>query len=442
MKNLLILSLFILASCATNKKIQCSPWSVNCYKKARELTEQKKYSESLPILEQGCELSHQHSCSDAGFVAAHLNNMDKAKKYSAKSCELGDELGCYNLACYMCREGNLEQTLFNLEQSFRLGGSNWNERIKDPDFSCLNEKHFKVMKKWQIEASDNVSMTINHTFIPTLFSSIVIPKDFDIKVKNPLILFHNLGATIIHSFEPPTSLDKNHKILWLNKKNYKKVFLKKFQKNGFNTLISKYEIKKAGKTLTKLISIIETPRGNVVTQATYPENMKITFEATLLYVIANVIYNPNWDYPSENKDALKKELSRYDLEFSGIHNGIYYFKRSVYKSKQFDINSDQPYLRFTKIEINNSQKVTAQFIKDQFIANGHKVKSIRILKNAVKELNYFELKMLNPVTNKTVTLLYGLKKLKEENLYFAGFYYFSKKQDAIKLDELIDDVSR
>lgn len=442
MKNISLLALLVLViSCASNKiPKQCQQWNLACYSMAQQMGKQEsKMDLALSLFKKGCEANHPQSCADAGYLSDKMGDTKAAKDFSLRSCKFGDELGCYNYACYNCRENNVSETLTYLENSFRLGGSNWEERIKDPDLKCLKQKHFKTIEKWQSQDDNNISLSLDHTFFPMVSSAIIYPRGFNLVSTSPLIFTSPLGATIIHSFDPPMDLKKNHQLLHKSLKKKKKIIYKRFKKNGYDTIFSKYQFTEKKRDFIRISSVTKTPKGNMLSHATFPENMSITFDATISFVIANTIYNPMWEYPEELKSFAKDHLKKFNLSFVGIYNGGYFYA----PNGEYEIFKTYPFLKISQTQINKSRfDFAKKEVKKFFEATGNKVKKIEKLKT--KSINkgdyFFKIKIYDKLSKQTYTILYALKKSPKDSVYLGLFYYFKEKKDAIDIVELTNGI--
>jgi hypothetical protein len=440
----LILTLVLVAACSTNNKNsnECEKWSMRCYQKAQSKAKEKKLKEAYTLFKKGCKSLHSHSCADAGYIASKLNLPDDALKFSKKSCTFGDEIGCYNYACYECRNNKVKVTMDYLEKSFRLGGRSWSKRADDPDLKCLSSKIIKKIKGWDKHAVDNISQTLSHTFFPTMFSSIIIPQGYKLTSTSPLILIGPLGATLIHSFDPPYDLDKNLKMLKVKLKNKKTLIKKKYRKNGFEAIYSKVifdsEDKNSNKKYIQLASITKTPRGNMLTHATYPENMSHMFESTMGSVIATTIYNPEWKVPSKIKDFAKDHFSKFNLKYAGLYTGGYVYT----EAGSYELFKTYPFLKVTKTSV--AQR-TFDFSKEalkKLFSSTLEVISIKKLtdKNMHKDDHFYELDIKDSFTRKKYKFLYSLKKTKGKSAYFA-FSYFHTKTSDIDFVSLVNGIN-
>lgn len=443
MKKFSLLALtVIMISCASYKiPKQCKQWNLACYSMAQEMA--KKESElglALTLFKKGCESNHPQSCADAGYLSAKVEDMKAAKEYSLRSCKLGDELGCFNYACYNCRENNIEKALSYLENSFRLGGSNWEERIKDPDLKCLKQKHFKTIEKWQSEDDNNIGLSLNHTFFPMVSSAIIYPRGFNLISTSPLIFTSPLGASIIHSFDPPMDIIENHKLLHKNLKKKKKIVYERFKKNGYDTVFSKYQFTEKDKKFIRVSSLTKTPKGNMISHATFPENMKITFDATISFVLANSIYNPMWEFPEQLKNFAKDHLKKFNLSFVGVYNGGYFYA----PNGEYEIFKTYPFLKIAQTQINKSRfNFTNKDVVKFFETSGNKVKEIKRIENSeIKEGEYFfELKLYDRLSKQTYNILYGMKKSPKDSIYLRLFYYYKNAKNAIDIVKLTNGIN-
>lgn len=123
----------------------CNPLNKGdiCYHMGLQFIRLEEYQKSILPLTKSCNENNALACSDLGYSYAEIKQIYLAKDVALKSCRLGDGLGCFNYACYICeinpKDGPYALGFIISHFSLIEKGNHKDSIETDPDLECVRK---------------------------------------------------------------------------------------------------------------------------------------------------------------------------------------------------------------------------------------------------------------------------------------------------------------
>lgn len=325
---------------STEKKCEMgSPFA--CFELGQHKIEEGKLDEARSLITKACTKDLGWACSNLGGLEFRRKNYKSAFKFSLKACELGDAVGCYNMACYACDlNSDTKKTLQFLKRSYGLGFNEPEALEGDSQLQCVRGlPEFKELTDQMRKRKDAFRTGPTHFFLQHL-GAMFIPLDLKEKSFGQPVVMQDGPNLSVKYFSLSHPFKDAHKESSSFLQSLKKIDPSAIQtditvtsRNGHGFQTSKFEFRKSGLSYGVHMVITGSTTHSVVGVATYLNSLDPSLISAVTKSVDGVILNP--DRPlNQNTFAFKIDFASLGFNYDGINIGALSFKRPGQKNAE------------------------------------------------------------------------------------------------------------
>jgi|GEM_PF-4304543 len=353
-------------SCKTNEVAsskEIDSLSEQCFQKdypracavlGEEYRGNSKFKLAIEAFSQGCKLSSGFSCTQAGYLTREYFPSAEAAKFTKRACDLLDGLGCYNVACGLCREKKTEAALDALKYAYALGLDLDEKQVRaDPDFACIKTDHREAdFEKILVSSRSrgrilNTSLYYDH--VPFFGAALTIFRDFSLDLNSYLLRGPGGGTVAVAQSSFPVS----EQVRQMDSQEHMEIALgtlemintKKIsdgRTNGFRDVYyeAEYRFSKrniSNTTLKMYHRFYGGDKFSAIVTGSYPSNLEDESAQRIKKMVENALIDPF--YQEKFLKVFTKAPKLIGYEYRGATGGVMNFSKGPFSATKPKTNA-------------------------------------------------------------------------------------------------------